>query len=62
MDTPQTQEPDELHELRQQAERLAAFIESVSPGTVGYRLLEQAEERLAVIYGRIERYTPFGPY
>jgi hypothetical protein len=57
---------DETEDLiradRLAAEHLHNFLLTMPPRIVGESLYNQTEERLAVLYGRIEPYQPFGPY
>lgn len=52
----------ELDELRYAAEHLHGILDSLSPEHIGTRLYHRLENKLAVLYGELEPYQPFGPY
>lgn len=56
-------QPDELIIVnRHAAEHLHGILDSLSPEHIGTRLYHRLENKLAVLYGELEPYQPFGPY
>lgn len=47
---------------RHAAERLHAALNTLTPDTIGAALYSRLEDKLCVLYGRLEPYQPFGPY